>query len=92
MLGKTRLFIGFCPECNSDAPKYHDCVVCEGYDSGRSAPFPPTQETKDKWWRRFTMARCQHGRPMEDTDCPQCVAMLRGFAEAHRNAQDPRRG
>lgn len=26
--GKFRLLFGFCPECNSDAPKLYECPVC----------------------------------------------------------------
>lgn len=26
--GRLRLNFGFCPQCNSDAPKLYDCPVC----------------------------------------------------------------
>lgn len=96
LFGRIGLAFGFCPECNSDAPEMYKCLVCEGYNNHNHKddlhPFPPTKETKQRWWRRFTMARCQHGRPMEDTNCPECREMFRGFSNSHRNAKDPRRG
>jgi hypothetical protein len=39
---------GFCPSCNSDAPKLYDCKVCE-WD--RYSPFDKIKRKKywDKW-------------------------------------------
>jgi len=47
--GRWRLWWGFCPHCNSDAPELYDCPVCEYY---RGA-YPPSPETKQRWWSRF---------------------------------------
>lgn len=47
----VRLFaFGFCPLCNSSAPEYYDCPVCET----RSAPI--TRETRLRWWATFCAA------------------------------------
>lgn len=92
-VGAMRMLFGFCPECNSDAPELGTCKVCEGYHATSIGyTFPPIPETKDRWKRRFLMARCIHGFPMEDTDCPECVAMFRAFAYYRRNPGNPRAG
>ena len=44
ILGKWRLLFGFCPECNSDAPKLYDCPVCQ-YNKYKN---------RDILWKRFT--------------------------------------
>jgi len=44
---KWRVFCGFCPSCNSDAPAIDDCQCCESYGCGQ--PFPPSAEIKHKW-------------------------------------------
>jgi hypothetical protein len=49
IIGRLRLFWGFCPECNSDAPKLYDCRVCKYYGGS----YPPDQFTKNDWWYRF---------------------------------------
>jgi hypothetical protein len=49
-----RLFWDLCPECNSDAPELYDCPVCNYYSSADGNPWPPTKETKNVWWKRFT--------------------------------------
>lgn len=82
-VGRLRLLFGFCPECNSDGPQRDSCRVCGGY----RGYFPPSETIKDQWRRRFTMARCTHGYPMEDS-CPECNAWLRN----RPIPQDPRRG
>ena len=43
ILGKWRLLFGFCPECNSDAPKLYECPVC-CYNKYRN---------RDTLWERF---------------------------------------
>ncbi len=49
LIGELRLFWGFCPQCNSDAPFLYDCPVCEYYHG----PFPPPKELKKEWWEKF---------------------------------------
>lgn len=52
--GAQRLWWGFCPQCNSDAPELYDCPVCEYYSGhSKDQPYPPTKETKAKWWAKF---------------------------------------
>lgn len=41
--GRFRLLFGFCPNCNSDAPKIYDCKVCEG---GK-------YYLQNYWWKKF---------------------------------------
>lgn len=63
--GAYRLWWGFCPKCNSDAPHKYDCDVCrEGLKFRRPESqsddgyflkgWPPSSERKLLWWRRFT--------------------------------------
>lgn len=40
--GKFRMFWGFCPNCNSDAPELYDCPICE-YNKVH----------KTWWWARY---------------------------------------
>jgi len=44
---------GFCPECNSDAPKLYDCPVCN-YSTG--SPFNRTRR-KELWdaWKKLNV-------------------------------------
>ena len=42
VIGRFRLLFGFCPLCDSSAPKLYDCPVCE-YN------YAP----KMYWWDRF---------------------------------------
>jgi hypothetical protein len=49
--GRIRLFFGFCPACNSDAPKLYDCKVCGWYRTSDKGM--PTKATKKEWWDRF---------------------------------------
>jgi len=55
-LGKWRLWWGFCPNCNNDAPECDTCHVCRG-----TRAFPPQPETKllweVKWANRLQTAR-----------------------------------
>jgi len=47
----VRLWFGFCPACNSEAPEMDTCPVCGGYrwaDEG-----PPTEYAKREWWARY---------------------------------------
>jgi len=44
---KWRVFCGFCPSCNSDAPEIDGCQCCLSYGYGQ--PFPPSDAIKNKW-------------------------------------------
>ena len=88
LVGRVRLFWGFCPECNSSAPEMYSCPTCKNYHSATGDPFPPTDDTKVKWWARFHESVCQHGNIMSDP-CPECREMFRIFGSNPRN---PRRG
>ena len=44
MRGRYRMWWGWCPSCNSDAPALDHCRVCGGYLSGWD---------KQEWWPRF---------------------------------------
>ena len=48
-----RIYLGFCPICNSDAPDVYDCGMCDGYQSASGDAWPPTKETKSEWWSRY---------------------------------------
>lgn len=54
VVGRWRMFWGFCPQCNSDAPELDTCTVCgcgliqDGY--------PPSKFTKRMWWKNFCFA------------------------------------
>lgn len=50
LLGKWRLFLNYCPECNSCAPKLHQCEVC-GADT--KAHFAWNEEVEKTWWKRY---------------------------------------
>jgi hypothetical protein len=48
--GRFRLFFGFCPQCNSDAPEKDNCKICDNfYGCAR-------KEQKTKWWAKYTGA------------------------------------
>jgi hypothetical protein len=49
--GRIRLLFGFCPKCNSDAPKMYNCNVCNWYQTGLSGM--PSKQTKIEWLQRF---------------------------------------
>ena len=54
--GLSRLALGFCPLCNSDAPEVYDCPVCSGYQSASGDKWPPPRATKKRWWRIYKNA------------------------------------
>ena len=44
---RWRVFLGFCPMCNSDAPAIDSCALCDSHrPSDRGFP---SSETKQKW-------------------------------------------
>lgn len=45
--GRIRLFWGFCPACNSDAPEKDNCIVCDNFYGCSTV-----KETR-MWWQRF---------------------------------------
>ena len=53
LIGKTRIRLGFCPLCNSDAPELYTCPCCNFYSSASGDPFPPTLATKSDWWKTY---------------------------------------
>lgn len=57
LIGKWRLFHGYCPRCNSDAPAVDKCSVCKQvHIDGENLTFknirhyPPNTATKALWW------------------------------------------
>jgi hypothetical protein len=45
LIAAKRLWLGFCPHCNSDAPELYTCPVCYYYQGA----YPPSEETKQLW-------------------------------------------
>ncbi|HYO21571.1 MAG TPA: hypothetical protein VER36_04130 [Flavisolibacter sp.] len=50
LIGKWRLYLNYCPECNSCAPKMHHCEVC---NSDTKAYFDWTKDVEKAWWRKY---------------------------------------
>jgi hypothetical protein len=50
LVGNWRLWRGYCPECNSDAPDVDTCEVCEGY---YGPPWPSSHLQLELWRRRW---------------------------------------
>lgn len=46
---RWRMFFGFCPACNTDAPETDTCPICEHYRT----PHPPSASTKREWRNRY---------------------------------------
>ena len=60
--GRIRLWWGFCPKCNSDAPELYSCEICDGYCSS-SSPFyewPIHPLTKRRWKNRWGLTHQFH--------------------------------
>ena len=60
-IGRWRLWWGFCPRCNSDAPAVDWCYVCRSYiaddyviQEGRRQQYPPSRATKALWRHVWT--------------------------------------
>ena len=83
---KFRLFLGRCPACNSDAPDVYHCKICNNW----SAMGVPSDDMKSAWWRRYKMAKCTHGLPMED-QCFLCCQEI-FYRRPHYNVDELRRG
>jgi predicted amidophosphoribosyltransferase len=45
MFGAIRMFWGWCPRCNSDAPRVDRCPVCKNAQGKAVAEW--------LWWKRF---------------------------------------
>lgn len=45
--GRLRLFFGFCPQCNSDAPEKDNCKICHNFYGCA------TKEQKTIWWNLY---------------------------------------
>lgn len=50
LVGNWRLWRGYCPACNSDAPAIDTCVICEGCPC---APWPPNHLQLELWHRKW---------------------------------------
>jgi hypothetical protein len=48
--GQWRLYLNYCPECNSVAPTKHSCDVC---DSDTRAFFHWNDDVKKAWWEKY---------------------------------------
>jgi hypothetical protein len=48
--GQWRLYLNYCPECNSTAPTKHCCEVC---NSDTRAFFHWNDEIKNTWWKKY---------------------------------------
>lgn len=46
---RYRAVFGFCPMCNSSAPKLDDCPLCNSYHSARGDAFPPSKKLRSEW-------------------------------------------
>ena len=50
LIGKWRLYLNYCPECNSVAPKLHQCDVC---NANTKAYFHWNDDIKKAWWKKY---------------------------------------
>jgi len=61
-IGWQRQLFGFCPNCNSDAPRKSQCLVCLNDDR-----WPPTKEIKrNRWWLFKMMCKYDRSRFVDD--------------------------
>ncbi|HZH64774.1 MAG TPA: hypothetical protein VEY10_07750 [Flavisolibacter sp.] len=51
MIGKWRLYLNYCPECNSCAPKLHHCEVC---NADTKSHYNWSKEVEQTWWKRYS--------------------------------------
>lgn len=51
LIGRWRLYRGYCPACNLDAPAVDTCDVCANYHAGK--PWPPDHLQLESWRRRW---------------------------------------
>ncbi|HEX8315748.1 MAG TPA: hypothetical protein VF609_12180 [Flavisolibacter sp.] len=50
LVGKWRLYLNYCPECNSCAPKMHHCEVCH---ANTKAYFDWNKDIEKTWWKKY---------------------------------------
>lgn len=50
LIGRWRLYLNYCPECNSLCTKEHDCEVCHG---DTKSYFVWNKEIERTWWKRY---------------------------------------
>jgi hypothetical protein len=50
IIGKWRLYLNYCPECNSCAPKIHHCEVC---NADTKSHFNWSKEVEKTWWNKY---------------------------------------
>ncbi|HUC80744.1 MAG TPA: hypothetical protein VMR70_07485 [Flavisolibacter sp.] len=50
LVGRWRLYLNYCPECNSCAPKLHQCDVCH---ADTKAYFDWNKDVERKWWTKY---------------------------------------
>lgn len=50
LLAKWRLYLNYCPECNSCAPELHRCDVCQ---ADTKAHFAWNKDVEQTWWKRY---------------------------------------
>ncbi|HEY0040290.1 MAG TPA: hypothetical protein VGB71_06480 [Flavisolibacter sp.] len=50
LIGQWRLYLNYCPECNSVAPKTRCCDVCQ---SDTRAFFHWSDEIRKDWWKKY---------------------------------------
>lgn len=50
---RYRAAFGFCPMCNSDAPKLDDCPLCGGYHQARGDGWPPPKDLRMDWLTEY---------------------------------------
>jgi hypothetical protein len=54
LIGRWRLWRGYCPACNLDAPAIDTCPVCHGFDSAApTTPWPPGHMQLELWRRKW---------------------------------------
>ncbi len=59
VVGRWRLWLGYCPWCNLDAPELYGCRVCENYHG----MFPVPDGVLAEWRRRWVWIRQTGGVP-----------------------------
>lgn len=74
IIARYRLWWGFCPRCNSDAPAVDTCDVCHFVmdplpQRNRRQQYPPSIATKALWWWCFVrppVSRQQREKEFQD--------------------------
>jgi hypothetical protein len=50
---RFRVFLGFCPLCNSDAPELDCCPLCDGYHRINGDEYPPPTSLRRDWLKQI---------------------------------------